>query len=90
MFDPFAGSGKDQHGTILYQVDQEEIDRLNLDNDEAMRQEFSRVKDKGELWEIEDESALDHELLKDLEADNSPFNMGKFNEVISDEIGVFA
>jgi hypothetical protein len=36
MLDPFAGAGRDENGSILYTVEDNELERTNCFNDEVI------------------------------------------------------
>ena len=55
LFEPFAGAKKDENGTLLYTLEDKELADHHLDNDEELRKEFEKVKEKGEVWELDEE-----------------------------------
>ena len=54
MFEPFAGATKNDEGTLLYTLDDSDLSLVS--DDEKLRAEFEKCKDKTDAWELETES----------------------------------
>ena len=80
MFEPFAGATKDEHGTLVYTLEEQELAEHHLNDDEKLRAEYEKAKEKVEAWELdeENEGARDKALLKELEEDRSQFSINEF------------
>lgn len=55
MLDPFAGSAKDDNGTIVYKVTEEEMEKFFPVSDEKLKEKYELQKSKTEVWEIDEE-----------------------------------
>jgi hypothetical protein len=55
--DPFLGAGRDEHGSILYTVEDKEIESMHCFNEERLQTEYNNIKGKGEQWEVDEEDA---------------------------------
>ena len=55
LMDPFAGSSKDAQGTIIYNVSDKELELNRVFDEEHLAQEYEKVKNLGEQWEVDEE-----------------------------------
>lgn len=46
IFDPFAESTRNEDGTIIYNLEENELKDFQLDNEETMRAKFEQMKSK--------------------------------------------
>jgi DUF2075 family protein len=91
IIDPFAGAGRDEFGSIIYNVNDKELQSFGVENDEQLRAEWERLKAKNEVWETdeEDETAFRLALVKELEENTSVFKVEDFHDILNKELGVF-
>lgn len=91
IIDPFAGAGRDENGSIIYKVQEKELNSFGLDNEDQLRAEWERLKAKNEVWETdqEDETAFRLALVQELEENTSVFKVEDFHDVLNKELGVF-
>lgn len=89
MLDPFYGAGTDENGTILFQVTDKDLAHLDLENEAKLRREFENIKENNNVWEVDEEN-LKVEILKNLEEQNTGFDVEHFRQVVHDELSVFA
>ena len=91
--DPLAGSSKDENGSIVHTITQNDMDRFSTDlNDESvMRAQYERAKQNNEVWDLdeEDELAFRQGLLQELEDEKSGINVEDFDKVMDKELGSF-
>ena len=55
LMDPFAGSSKDENGTIIYNVSDRELELNRVFDEEHLAAEYEKVKNLGEQWEVDEE-----------------------------------
>jgi len=69
LLDPFAESTRDQEGTIIYTVEEKEMDNFKLKDEDFMKAAFEQMKSKQEVWDVdaEDEDAFRLAMLQELE-----------------------
>ena len=92
MIDPFAGAPKDENGTIMYTVEEKELEELLLYGDEAkLRAQFEAYKSKNEAWDMdeEEEESFRLAMLQELEENNTIFKADDFEKILTKEFGVF-
>jgi len=91
MLEPFAGAGRDENGSILYTVEDKELEGKHCFDDEVVQREYDNLKNKGEQWEVdeEDPDAFRLALMAELEENASGFDIEDFHKVLSKELGVF-
>lgn len=91
MLDPFAGSAKDDNGTIVYKVTEEEMEKFFPVSDEKLKEKYELQKSKTEVWEIdeEEEDSFRQALQEELQTDSVGLNIEDFNKVLEDEFNVF-
>jgi hypothetical protein len=66
-FDPFAGAGKTEDGTITMDIEEVDLKVFDLTNEEKNRKLFENYKNNGDIWEAEDEGEMTYTLQKELE-----------------------
>ena len=91
MLDPFAGSAKDDNGTIVYNVSQDEMDKFFPTTDDQLREKYEHLKSKSEVWEIdeEEEDSFRMALQEELATSSAGLNIEDFNKVLEEEFNVF-
>ena len=91
MLDPFADSARDEHGTILLNVSQAEVENFTRLDDETLRERFAAAKAKEDVWDLDDqdEEAFTAALQEELAEDRAPFAVSEFEDVLAKEFGVF-
>ena len=91
LMDPFAGSSKDENGSIIYNVSDKELELNRVFDEEHLAQEYDKVKNLGEQWEVdeEDPDAFRLALMTELQTKTSGFDIEDFHKVLSKELGVF-
>lgn len=88
--DPFFGSGRDENGTLIVNIEDRDLAHYQLDNEEHLRSQFNYQKEKGEVWEMEeDEDAARIQILKELEEKPEGYDLDDWNEIIRKELGIF-
>lgn len=76
MFDPLCGAPRDKMGTILYTVEEKELDVIP---EETLRKMYEVAKSKQEVWDAEDDyESLKYSLYQELADQNSPFNQDEW------------
>lgn len=89
-FDPFFGAGKDENGTILCNLDDRDLVHYGLNDEERLRAEFNELKQKSEVWELdEDEEQARLQLFRELQENNNGYDLDKWKEIVAKELGVF-
>jgi len=90
VLDPFFGSGKDEHGTIVCNIEARDLGHYNLDNEDKLRAEFNYNKEHGEAWELEeDEDQARIQILNELGNNTQGIDVEEWKDIIAKELGVF-
>ena len=92
MIDPFAGSQRDANGTILYTVEDKELNELMMYGDEEkLRSQYEAYKGKIEAWDMdeEEEESFRMAMLNELEENKTIFKADDFEKILTREFGVF-
>lgn len=90
--DPFDGAPRDENGSILYKVSEDELLKTGLMEDERVKGLYEKRKGKAnDVWDLdeEDEDAFRLALVQELEEQNTPFDIEQFHKTLNKELGVF-
>lgn len=89
--DPFDGAARDENGSILYTVKDSELAAFSLDDEEYLRNLYNKRVSQDEVWDVdeEDEEAFRLGLVEELNNNQTPFDVKKFEEQLNKELGVF-
>ena len=92
IIDPLAGAPVDENGSVVYTVEDKELDHLLLNGDESkLREQFEKFKAKGEVWDMDEEEydSFRQALFEELRENNTMFKPEDFEKVLVKELGVF-
>ena len=91
LLDPFAESKRDEEGTIIYTVEEKEMDSYRLADETFMKESFELMKTKSEVWDVdaEDEDAFRLAMLQELEEGVAGFKIEDFHSALDKELGIF-
>jgi hypothetical protein len=88
--DPFFGSGRDELGTIVVNIDDRDLASYRLNDVERVKAEFDALRDKTQPWELNDDEATARmQLLKELTEKNPGYDLNEWKDIIAQELGVF-
>lgn len=89
--DPFDGAPRDEDGSIIYRVSEEEMQRKGVSDDDKLKALYDKRKGQGEVWDLdeEDEEAFRNALVQELEDSNTPFDINQWHEQLNAELAVF-
>mgnify|MGYP006875440797 CR=1 FL=1 len=93
MIDPFAGAPRDANGSIVYTVEDKELDQLLMYGDEEkLRVQYEALKAKNEAWDMdeEEEESFRMAMLQELEENKTIFKADDFEKILTKELGVFS
>lgn len=91
LLDPFAESTRDEEGTIIYTVEDKEMDSFKLKDEDFMKAAYEQMKSKQEVWDVdaEDEDAFRLAMLQELEEGVAGFQIEEFHNALDKELGIF-
>lgn len=92
MIDPFAGAPRDENGTIIYTVEEKELEELLMyGNEDKLRAQYEAFKGKNEAWDMdeEEEESFRMAMLQELEENTTIFKADDFEKILTKEFGVF-
>lgn len=77
--DPFFGSGKDEKGTIVVNLDDRDLAHFRLNEVDRVKAEFAALREKAQPWELnDDENVARMQLLQEIEAQNLGYNLDEW------------
>lgn len=90
-FDPLMGAPRDENGTILYTVTDEEMDRMGANDDAKHQADFEKANRHAEVCEVseEDRTEFHTALYENLDKLKTPFEIEEFQKVLDRELAVF-
>lgn len=69
--DPFFGSGKDEFGTIVINIEDRDLAHFRLNDVEKVKAEIAALRSKNDTWELEEDKEVARiQLLKEIEQGN--------------------
>lgn len=90
--DPLDGAGRDEEGSYVYKVTEDELARFENTDEETLKRAYETGKGKTyDAWDVdeEDEEAFRLGLVAELESNATPFDIEKMHDELSKELGVF-
>lgn len=85
------GAKRDENGSILYTVTDDEMDKMGANDDAKHASDFAKANTDAEIMEVseEDRNEFHTALYEGLEKFKTPFEIEEFQKVMDKEMAVF-